>query len=204
MRFPYIPRFLQRLLSKHIVCSLPCPGKILYITFDDGPTPETTPGILEILRKYDAKATFFCVGENVKQYPGLFQQLLDEKHAVGNHTMHHLHGWKTSCKKYADDINEARAYIESPFFRPPHGKITWKQFQRVKREFQVVLWTVISYDFDKKLTPEQCFQYVVRHAKSGDIVVFHDNEKAFERTCVALDKVLEYFHRRGFCFRVLQ
>lgn len=204
MRFPYIPLFLQRLLPKHIVCSLPCSEKTVYITFDDGPTPETTPALLEILRKYDAKATFFCVGENVKQYPGLFQQLLDEKHVVGNHTMHHLHGWKTPCRQYTDDINEAHAYIESPLFRPPYGKITWRQFQRVKHRFRVVLWTVMSYDFDNRLTPDQCFQYAVRHTKDGDILVFHDSKESFERTSVVLEKTLAHFHRQGFCFNGLE
>lgn len=203
-RFPYIPRGMQRLLSKYFLCSFPHAGRTLYITFDDGPDPETTPVLLEILRRYNAAATFFCVGENVKRYPDLFQQLLKEKHGVGNHTMHHLHGWKTPCKKYVDDIQEARCHINSPLFRPPHGKITWKQWKHVRRDFRVVLWTVISYDFDAKLTSEQCFQYVVRYAKGGDVLVFHDSRKSFERTCAALVKVLDYFHRRGFCFKALQ
>ncbi|GAA0527495.1 polysaccharide deacetylase family protein [Chitinophaga japonensis] len=167
----------------------------VYLTFDDGPHPQATPFVMEQLKKYDAKATFFCIGKNVMEHPGIYQQLLEEGHTVGNHTHNHLNGWKTRTGTYIDNILEAGKYIDSPLFRPPYGRITPFQVRQLKKRMpgaRIIMWDVLSADFDTALTGEACVQHVVFRAKPGSIVVFHDSAKAWDRLSYALPRVLEF------------
>lgn len=177
--------------------------KIIYLTFDDGPHPSITPFVLELLEKFNAKATFFCIGDNVKKYPDVYKRIIDEGHAVGNHTMHHLNGWKTDDTAYLNDIAEAKNWIDSRLFRPPYGKITgFQQSQLCLPRFNLhtVMWTVLSGDFDNNIDKEQCLINVFRNTGPGSVVVFHDSEKAKEKMEFALPQVLDYFSKRGFRF----
>lgn len=170
---------------------------VVYLTFDDGPHPKATPFVLEQLKKYDAKATFFCIGKNVVEHPDIYQQILLEGHAVGNHTHNHLNGWKTGTQVYLDNIGEAAKYIRSNLFRPPYGRISPFQIKQLKNNYKIIMWDVLSADFDTAITGEACVQNVVFKLQAGSIVVFHDSEKAWDRMSFALPRVLEYCKRKG-------
>lgn len=199
-----------------MVWQKPTKEKVLYLSFDDGPHPTATPFVLDILKQYHAKATFFCIGKNVLEQPLIYQRILQDGHRVGNHTFNHLNGWKTDDKTYLDNIFQAAKYIDSNLFRPPYGRITKFQ-QKILRadvaetsnlkhrssNFQIIMWTILSGDFDVKLSPQRCLQNVLLHTKPGDIVVFHDSTKAWDRMSYALPKVLEYFNSKGFRFELL-
>ena len=181
----------------------PTQEKALYLTFDDGPVPGITPWVLEVLKKYDAGATFFCVGHNVKKYPHIFQRILAEGHQVGNHTYHHLNGWKTPATQYLKDSLKADEAMQngakSALFRPPYGRITRKQ-RRQHRHKQIILWDVLSGDFSAKLSPEQVLSQSIRHTRPGSVIVFHDNPKAEKNLKYALPAYLSHFAARGFSF----
>ncbi len=177
--------------------------KSIYLTFDDGPHPVITPFILDELRKYNARATFFCIGKNVLENPLVFNQIKEAGHAIGNHTHDHLDGWKTANAEYVQNILYAGKYIDSDLFRPPYGRITRRQHRHLtllSKPFKVVMWSVLSGDFDVSITAEQCVENVVKNAKSGSVVVFHDSEKANERLRYALPVVLKYFSEKGYIF----
>jgi peptidoglycan/xylan/chitin deacetylase (PgdA/CDA1 family) len=181
---------------------------ILYLTFDDGPHPVATPFVLDELARYNAKATFFCIGKNVVEYPSIYRRILDEGHAVGNHTHNHLNGWKTNDSKYFQDIAEAALHIDSNMFRPPYGRIKTfhaKNMQRVmkKPDARIIMWTVLSGDFDLQVSKEECLQHVILNATKGSIVVFHDSEKAFPKLEYSLPLVLKHFSSAGFRFETL-
>ena len=178
--------------------------KVLYLTFDDGPIPEVTPWVLEQLANYDAKATFFCVGENVQKYPSVFQQVLDEGHSVGNHTYNHLSGWNTDNIPFFHNIRHCAHLVNSGLFRPPYGRLTPSQTQFLTRHYRIVMWDVLSGDFDKNISKEDVFENVILSAKRGSIVVFHDSLKAKERMQYALPRVLEHFSAKGYRFESLK
>ncbi|MCO5285357.1 MAG: polysaccharide deacetylase family protein [Chitinophagaceae bacterium] len=178
----------------------------VYLTFDDGPHPEITPYVLEQLALFQAKATFFCIGEQVEKYPEVYQQILDAGHRTGNHTYSHLNGWKTSDEKYFKDVEKAAAVIKSKLFRPPYGKIRRFQLKIITGErlgLRPVMWHVLSGDFDTSLKPEQCYLNVVKNTSPGSIIVFHDSEKAFPRLKDTLPKALKYLKDKGFSFDIL-
>ncbi|SFN64358.1 polysaccharide deacetylase family protein [Salegentibacter flavus] len=186
--------------------------KSIYLTFDDGPIPGITPWVLEQLRKYNAKATFFCIGENIEKHPEVFQQVVSEGHQIGNHSFHHLNGWKTSTSEYIKDvlITEEllnKEYPENPqpkLFRPPFGKIKNSQARKLTEQgFKIVMWDVISWDFDSDIKKETCHKNVIKNAKEGSIIVFHDSEKALKNLKYALPKVLKYFSDKGYEFKSL-
>lgn len=177
-------------------------AKELYLTFDDGPHPRATPFVLDVLKQYQAKASFFCIGKNVMAHPDIYQRILSEGHAVGNHTQHHLNGWKTDTATYLSDVNEAARYIGSRLFRPPYGRIRLQQLRRMK-EYNIVMWDVLSGDFDIELSKEKCAHHVLWNAGPGSVVVFHDSEKAFPRLEYALPATLAYFSQQGYVFRSL-
>ncbi len=194
------PRLLRFLLKKCIF-NIPSEQKVLYITIDDGPIPEITPHTLELLKKYNAKATFFCVGDNVRKYPEIYQQILKEGHSVGNHTMNHLRGFHTKTQIYNNNVLLADKYISSNLFRPPHGRLRSSQAHFVFRQNKkIILWDVLSEDYNRKITPEQCFNNVLKFAKGGSIIVFHDNLKAKENQYYALEKTLEHYSNLGYKF----
>ena len=190
-----------------LVWQMPAEEKTIYLSFDDGPHPEITPFVLEQLKRYDARATFFCIGKNVNEYPQIYRQILIEGHRVGNHTQNHLNGWKVADDRYIANVLEAAKYIDSDLFRPPYGRIGALQ-SRLLREapynYKIVMWEVLSGDFDLSLNAQQCAENVTRRARSGSIVVFHDSEKAFDRLKDALPLVLEYFAGKGYKFAAIQ
>jgi peptidoglycan/xylan/chitin deacetylase (PgdA/CDA1 family) len=189
--------------------------KKLYLTFDDGPHLQATPFVLDVLKQYNAKATFFCIGKNVKAYPEIYERILNEGHKTGNHTYDHLNGWKTKNKNYLDNILLAAKYIDSNLFRPPYGKISKFQISLLQKNntsphilshalpFEIIMWTVLSGDFDTSLAPRHCLQNVLLHTKAGSIIVFHDSAKAWERMSFALPKVLQYFSEKNYSFHTL-
>lgn len=177
--------------------------KKIYLSFDDGPHPVITAFVLDELKQYNAKATFFCIGDNVSKYPDMYRRIIDEGHAVGNHTFNHLNGWKTADKDYLDNISRAKDYIDSDLFRPPYGRITKFQLSQLKKNrfrLKTIMWTVLSADFDPSITKETCRDNVLVNAGNGSIVVFHDSEKAQERMKFALTETLKYFSDKGFVF----
>ena len=199
MRLITTPKIL-RMLYPSFLWEMPKGEKKLYITFDDGPHPTITPQVLEILKKFNANATFFCIGNNVNKYKETFELIEKEGHAVGSHTYNHERGWKTKTKDYVNSVEQAIALIQSPLFRPPHGRIKFSQIRNLKKDFQIVAWTVISYDWDKSLSPDDCYNNVIKNAGDGSIIVFHDSEKAVNNMIPALTKVLEYYSEKGFTF----
>ncbi len=185
--------------------------KVLYLTFDDGPHETATPFVLDELKKHNAKATFFCIGKNVVNHPAIYRRIAEQGHATGNHTYNHLNGWKTEDTVYINDILQASQHIDSRLFRPPYGRI--KKFQAkilqrntnpAHRLFSIIMWDVLSGDFDVTLSPQKCLSNVINHAESGSVIVFHDSTKAWSRMSYALPKVLHHFTEEGFVFKALQ
>jgi peptidoglycan/xylan/chitin deacetylase (PgdA/CDA1 family) len=194
-----IPNFLQRFFPNYLF-SFSKAEKVIYLTFDDGPIPEVTPWVLEQLAAYRAKATFFMIGNNVRKYPKIYQQVIDENHAIGNHTFHHLNGWKTINKIYFENVEKCAKIVDTKLFRPPYGKLKPSQAKHLRKEYQIVLWEILSGDFDKNISSERCLENVLNHAKSGSIIVFHDSLKAEKHLRFVLPKILEYFDNQGFRF----
>lgn len=179
-------------------------SKEIYLTFDDGPTPEVTEFVLDQLQKFNAKATFFCIGKNVKCHHHLYERILEEGHAVGNHTFNHLKGMKTKNSEYLENVAHARAHIHSKLFRPPYGKLKSSQGKALMKDgYKIIMWDVLSADFDTRVSPEKCLQNVLRHTKSGSIVVMHDSVKAKEKVYYSLPKILAHFTEKGFQFKAI-
>ena len=197
------PRLIQNLFPSY-TWRVPTEEKVLYITFDDGPIPEITPWVLETLRAFNAKATFFCVGDNVKKNPSVFQQVLADGHTVGNHTFNHFSGWDTENIPYFHNIRHCAKLVKSNLFRPPYGRLTPKQTQFLTRHYNIVMWDVLSGDFDETLTNDECLKNVISAARRGSIVVFHDSAKAAEKLKFTLPKVLEHYAAKGYRFESLK
>ncbi|MEO5984209.1 MAG: polysaccharide deacetylase family protein [Ferruginibacter sp.] len=201
------PPFFLKSFFRNSTWSIKTSQDILYLTFDDGPHPIITNFVLDELKKFNAKATFFCIGKNVELYPAVYNRILEEGHETGNHTFSHLNGWKTKDVTYLDDIEKAKRLISGHLFRPPYGKITSFQLQQLSlKRFTLnpIMWTVLSGDFDPLLKPEKCGETVILKAGKGDIIVFHDSEKAFTRLKVALPMTLRYFTEKDFQFHSIQ
>jgi peptidoglycan/xylan/chitin deacetylase (PgdA/CDA1 family) len=203
-----------RAIYPQLIWQMPVQEKIIYLTFDDGPHATATPYVLDTLAQYNAKASFFCIGKNVLEHPEIYARILNEGHAVGNHTQHHANGWKVSDSKYFNEIDEAATLIQSNLFRPPYGRIKRSQINRLiqssdpqpstkQAAYQIMMWSVLSGDFDTKLSADTCTQNVIKHTKAGSIVVFHDSAKAWGRMSEALPKVLKHFSGQGFRFEAL-
>jgi peptidoglycan/xylan/chitin deacetylase (PgdA/CDA1 family) len=177
----------------------------VFLTFDDGPHPEITPKVLALLKQHNATATFFLVGDNALKYPDVVAQIVNEGHAIGNHTMHHVNGYKTSTKSYLENVSKCAKHVSSSLFRPPYGKLTRKQGNALlKQGYKLIMWDVLSYDFDKTISAEACAKNVIKHIKPGSIVVFHDSEKAESNMLHALEKTLEYGLSKGFLFSAIK
>jgi peptidoglycan/xylan/chitin deacetylase (PgdA/CDA1 family) len=199
-----IPRIVEKFYSER-VWRIDTEQKELFLTFDDGPHPTITPAVLSMLKKYDAKATFFCIGDRVKRYPEVYKQILAEGHAVGNHTQHHLNGWKVSDEAYMNDIKEADEFIQSTLFRPPYGRIKKGQSKKVLEQGKkILMWTVLSGDYSKKLSPQDVAKRVSIPFEKGFIYLFHDLEKAEENMFFALGKLLEDACHQGFSMKKIE
>lgn len=199
------PKLVKGIFSNYIWDMPLFPKKTLYITFDDGPNPEITPWVLQTLSRFNAKATFFCIGDNVRKYPDVFKATTTAGHAIGNHTYNHLKGWKTDTNTYINNVKEAASLIPSNLFRPPYGRIKAKQAKLLREQgYHIIMWSIISFDWEQGLNKEDCLNNVIKHAKDGDIIVFHDSIKAAKNMTFALPKVLEHFSTQGFVFKALK
>ncbi|MEW4923540.1 polysaccharide deacetylase family protein [Algibacter sp. 2305UL17-15] len=217
------PKVVKSLFPNY-VWNIDTSEKIIYLTFDDGPTPEITEWTLDILKRYNAKATFFCIGANVEKYPSIFQQVLNDGHAIGNHTQHHIKGWKTKAKEYLKNIELCEAVLKSQItnsdvkapitkaigtltvnlFRPPYGKITSSQGKSlIELGYKIIMWDVLPFDWKENVSPDECLNNVISKTKEGSIIVFHDSVKASRNMQYALPKVLECFSEKGYRFEVL-
>jgi peptidoglycan/xylan/chitin deacetylase (PgdA/CDA1 family) len=201
-----------RLIYKNYLWKVDTKNKIIYLTFDDGPTTEVTEFVLDTLKQYNAKATFFCIGKNIEQNPILFKKITSQGHAIGNHTQHHLNGWKTKTLDYISDVEECQetidfympTKIESKLFRPAYGKITKSQSKKlIKNGYKIIMWTVLSGDFDISLSPITCHENVINNSNLGSIIVFHDSKKAFCKIKKVLPRTLDYFTKNGYLFKSL-
>lgn len=207
------PIVFKKLLPEY-VWNISTTKKVVFLTFDDGPTPEITDWTLEMLKQYNAKATFFCIGNNIKNHPGIFQKIIAEGHTIGNHTNNHIKGWKTKTKIYVENVLEAQKVIEIQktnralsgelLFRPPYGQIKPKQGKALMAlGYKIIMWHVLSFDWDKNTSKEQCLSNVLEKSKSGSIVVFHDSLKASKNLKYVLPKTLDYFSKQGYSFKAI-
>ena len=205
--------FIKKIFPNY-VWDIPNNENKVFLTFDDGPIPEITEWTLEQLKKYDAKATFFCIGNNIEKYPDIFQKIIDDNHALGNHTFNHLNGWKNSTEDYIENVKLCQSQITNPkshpsdselaqqilnLFRPPYGKIKPSQSKILRKlGYKIIMWDILSYDFDQTITPEKCLDNVLRNVVNGSIIVFHDNIKAEQNLKYALPKTLAFLKEKGF------
>jgi peptidoglycan/xylan/chitin deacetylase (PgdA/CDA1 family) len=212
------PGFVKTLFP-NFVWNINTEQKELYLTFDDGPTPEITDWVLQTLNKFEAKATFFCIGNNIEKHPDIFQNILAEEHAIGNHTYNHLKGWKHKTKDYIEDVLNTQDLMNFQIqnseivnrepslvklFRPPYGKFKNKQSKKLlELDYRIILWDVLSYDWDSSVSEQTCFNNVTSAAKEGSIIVFHDSLKASRNLKHVLPQVLEYYSEKGFSFKRL-
>jgi peptidoglycan/xylan/chitin deacetylase (PgdA/CDA1 family) len=199
-RFIKPPLIFRLFRPEHLVWRIPVEGKTVFLTFDDGPVPEVTPDILRILDEREVRATFFCVGQNVVRYPELFRELISQGHTAGNHTYHHLNGWKTPPAAYVEDVERCRQVVDSRLFRPPHGRFTPSQYMLLRKKYLLVMWSVLTYDFSLQISPEKCLDIAIRHTRPGSIIVFHDSVKSKENVLYTLPRFLDHFLGQGFGF----
>lgn len=191
------PPIVKTIFSDYI-WSMDTKDKEVFLTFDDGPVPVVTPWVLDVLRDYSSKATFFCVGENVKKYPHIYERILNEGHAIGNHTYNHLNGWFTDTDTYMDNVTLCDHFVATKLFRPPYGKIRPKQANQIRTEKKIIMWDVLSGDFDSNISADQCLANVMNNFEPGSIIVFHDSPKAEEKLRYALPVFLKHLTEKGF------
>ncbi|WNM20436.1 polysaccharide deacetylase family protein [Flavobacterium capsici] len=197
----------MKLMFPKYVWKIKTNEKKIYLTFDDGPTPEITNWVLKQLKIFNAKATFFCIGNNIQKYPTVFNGIINEKHSVGNHTFNHLNGWKTDSKKYIENTILCQSEINNlnsennTLFRPPYGKIKPSQSRKLRKMgYKIIMWDIISFDFDSTISKEKCLENVLKNIENGSIVVFHDSQKAWKNLEYVLPKTLDYLKEKGFSF----
>lgn len=178
--------------------------KTVYLTFDDGPHPEATPFVLDVLKKHDVKSTFFLLGKNAKANPELVERIKGEGHTIGNHGMNHLSGWSVGLDEYLKDVEEGKQLVGSTLFRPPYGKLTLSQYRKLRTTEQIVLWDVISGDFDTNIGPKEVLSNVVNNVKGGSVIVMHDSTKAFNNLKLSLNEIIQQLSEKGYRFKPLQ
>ncbi len=207
------PLMVKKMLPNYI-WNMSSSEKNLYLTFDDGPTPEITHWVLDTLKNFEAKATFFCIGKNIENHPDIFQNIMEQRHSIGNHTYNHVKGWRTSTKDYLANIENAQEIINSQIknrqssianlFRPPYGQIRPKQAKALsKLDYKVVMWNVLSFDWDQAISPKDCLNKVIHNSSKGSIIVFHDSVKAEKNMKYALPRVLEHFSKHDYSFKAI-
>lgn len=205
MYFSKNPSFLKKLYPS-LIWDIPAKVNTIYLTFDDGPIPEVTPYVLEVLRKYNAKASFFCIGDNVRKYPELFEQIKAEGHAIGNHTYNHLNGWKTANDVYFENIERCASLTGIHLFRPPYGRILPSQIRLFKKKYpegKIIMWDILSGDFDLNIDADKCFKNATQATEPGSIIVFHDSIKAWPRLKDALPRAMEFWSEKGYIFETI-
>ncbi|MCS6929131.1 MAG: polysaccharide deacetylase family protein [Saprospiraceae bacterium] len=195
--------YLVQALWPHFLWRVPTREPVLYLTFDDGPIPAVTPWVLDVLKKFCAKATFFCVGENVMRYPDIYRRIVAEGHRTGNHTYNHLDGWKTNTLDYLQNVHRCAQLVHSNLFRPPYGRLSPCQRAYLERYYMIVLWDVLSGDFDRNTDASQCLANILENAEKGSIIVLHDNIKTADKLRVVLPEVLRHFTQQGLRFEGL-
>ncbi len=195
---------LMKRMYPNVIWDMKNTGKNIYLTFDDGPTPDVTEEVLAILKKYDALATFFCLGRNIERNHEVYQKIIQQGHTTGNHTYSHLKGWKSDNNEYYKDIEIAKHYIDSNLFRPPYGQIRRSQIKHLKDSYKIIMWEVMSHDYEKRLSKNLSLKAILRHSKEGSIVVFHDSEKAIKKLRYILPRFLEHFSEKGYKFNRLE
>lgn len=202
LHFVKSPKILRRLFVDFL-WKVNTKEKVIYLTFDDGPHPEITPWLINLLDQHKAKGTFFLLGSQVVKHPGLHQLYLDNGHLLGNHTFRHLRGWQSRRKRYLNDISECAKVVKSKLFRPPYGQIKLNAISRIKKHYKIIMWDVLAWDFDPQTSPEMCLANVLKHTNEGSIVVFHENGKSKDNIMYALPKVLEHFSSLGYQFKAI-
>ncbi|MFL5765075.1 MAG: polysaccharide deacetylase family protein [Bacteroidia bacterium] len=198
------PTYLLRQIYPGALWRMPAGEKKIYLTFDDGPVPEITPGVLDVLKAENVKATFFCVGENVEKHTEIYHRLISEGHAVGNHTYNHLNGWKTHGHQYVRNVLKCAGLVDSKLFRPPYGRAKKSQMAVLSSQYKIVMWDVLTYDYDKNTTPEQCLKNANEHVRNGSVIVFHDSLKARRNMEYALPRFISFAREKGFEFGLLE
>ena len=198
------PPYMYRMLYPETIWRIPRKSKTVYLTFDDGPVPEVTPWVLNVLDHYNIKATFFCVGDNVARHKELYQEIIKRGHLTGNHTQNHIQGMKYRTRNYLRNVEAANTLIDSPLFRPPHGHMRFRQkIALQKAGYHIIMWDVVSRDYSRNLTPDEVVENVKKYARNGSIIVFHDSLKAQRNLKEALPKVIEWLMAEGFQIRKL-
>ncbi len=195
---------LIKTIFSDLIWNIDTEEKTIFLTFDDGPVPGLTPWVLDLLDDYNFKATFFCVGDNVRKYPEIYQRILNKGHIVGNHTFNHLNGWHTENDVYLENVKKCDHYFETELFRPPYGKLKPGQANLLKNEKTIVMWDILSGDFDAHISPEKCLNNVMNNFKPGSIIVFHDNLKAQEKLQYVLPKFLNHLKENNFISNSLE
>ena len=200
--FPYIVHVLNIFFSK-LTWTIPNRDNFIFLTFDDGPCPEVTPWVLDVLAQADIKATFFCIGQNVEQHRDIYLEIINRGHSVGNHTQHHISGWSTEDEDYVQDVEKASTVIHSNLFRPPYGRIGWGQYKTLHTKYKIIMWDVLSKDYDLSFDGAQCIKNVIDHTKSGSIIVMHDSKKAEKNLKESLPKIIQKLKEKGFVFQTI-
>lgn len=213
-----VPSFIKWMHPSWYIWDKSSSQKTIYLTFDDGPIPEITEWVLDILAQKNIKATFFCIGDNVQKHPSIFKKIVDQNHSIGNHTQNHVKGWLTKTDTYIDNVAQAEKTMSSiliisedqkqainfPLFRPPYGKIKRTQAQKLRKKgYEIIMYRTVAYDWEATITPKQCLQNVIKNTRSGDLVVFHDSIKASRNMKYALPKTIDYFLGKGYKFEAL-
>lgn len=197
------PNSILRAIYPGGVWKIPSNHKDIYLTFDDGPHPEITEFVLNELRRVGAKATFFCIGKNAEAHPRFLEKIRREGHSIGNHSYSHLNGWRSGFSDYISDVQKCDAIVKSPLFRPPYGRISWRQFFKIKSSYKVILWDVLALDYRQDLDADHCINIVMKHVSNGSIVTFHDSEKAWPRLKYALPEILNRLISQGFTLKAI-
>jgi peptidoglycan/xylan/chitin deacetylase (PgdA/CDA1 family) len=198
------PPYLIRKIIPQAIWRISTGEKKVFLTFDDGPVPTITPWILDVLKQENIKATFFCVGDNVNKHPEIYQRIIKEEHAVGNHTYNHLNGWNTDTTNYIKNIEQCSRIVSTNLFRPPYGRIKKSQLALLSKNYSIIMWDVLSGDYDKNTSPEECLKNVITNFRSGSIIVFHDSHKAEKNILYALPAFINFAKEQGFTFEVLK
>ncbi len=198
------PPLIYRVIYCGSVWRLPAKEKCVYLTFDDGPIPEMTPWVLEMLDRYGIKATFFCVGDNVRKYPEVYRMVCERGHSVGNHTFNHIQGICSQTSNYMKNVDKAAELIDSHLFRPPHGHMRLSQWARLKKKYRVIMWDVVTRDYSPHMTANGVLNVVKRYTRNGSIIVFHDSIKAGNRLKKALPQAIEWLKEQGYQFKRIE